>query len=184
VLPPLESFLRALRRATADVPADYFALPVADAQLPISPERVYCYELYHQLRVATNEEFLYTLSGEIDKAGYPLLPRGEPARKPDLVVHRPGTHENLLVIEVKPSIARVEEFEAALTSLVWFTSAPLLYERALLLVFGGERGALVRTLRRLTRYEQELRDEVVLVFHHAEAGAAAEKVSGREIAAA
>jgi len=35
--------------ASARIAADYFQLPVADAD-SVYRERVYCYELYHQLR--------------------------------------------------------------------------------------------------------------------------------------
>lgn len=63
-------------------------------------ERVYCYELYHQLRLALPANFLYTLQGEVDKMGHPIITGGV---KPDFILHKSGTmNDNFLVIEVKP----------------------------------------------------------------------------------
>ena len=47
----VEAFIRCLTNATARVPEVYCQLPVAGEKSPIYRERVYCYELYHQLRI-------------------------------------------------------------------------------------------------------------------------------------
>jgi hypothetical protein len=70
-------------------------------------ERVYCYELYHQLRrrLDRETEFPYALNGEVDKRSHPVLRELELEKIPDFLVHDPGTPENLVVMEVKPSDA-------------------------------------------------------------------------------
>ena len=60
--------------ASAHIGADYFQLPVADADA-VYRERVYCYELYHQLRCLW-KDFPFSLGGEIDKQGNPHFHRG------------------------------------------------------------------------------------------------------------
>jgi hypothetical protein len=45
----------------------YFQLPISGKETPIFRERVYCYELYHQMRDVIDRAFLYKLDGEVDK---------------------------------------------------------------------------------------------------------------------
>lgn len=96
-----------LAEATAGIGRDYFLLPVADAEggEPIMQyrERVYAYELYHQLRSRWPAEWEYSLAGEIDKRGHPIVRGGIlDNSKPDLLVHVPGRMDaNLAVMEIK-----------------------------------------------------------------------------------
>lgn len=96
--------------ACCAIAPDYMLLPVYGKEDPQYRERVYCYELYHQLRLSMPEEnFPYSLSGEVDKSGHPLI-RGNYLDdvKPDLIAHVPGEMDrNLCVIEVKPINAGV-----------------------------------------------------------------------------
>ena len=90
--------------ASSQVGEQYFQLPVAGREDPEYRERVYCYELYHCWRSRWPEDFPFSLSGEIDKSGHPLI-RNNP--KPDFLVHMPGEMTNLLIVEVKPANAQV-----------------------------------------------------------------------------
>jgi len=45
----MEQFTQIFRDATAAIPPEYFLLPIHGAD-PVYRERVYCYELYHQMR--------------------------------------------------------------------------------------------------------------------------------------
>jgi hypothetical protein len=87
-----KSFARLLgliEHATSLIGTDYFQLPVADADA-VYRERVYCYELYHQLRCLWGD-FPFSLGGEIDKQGNPHFHGGPyAAAVPDLLVHNPG----------------------------------------------------------------------------------------------
>jgi hypothetical protein len=70
--------------ASSQVGDEYFQLPVAGKEEPEYRERVYCYELYHLWRCHWPKGFRFSLCGEVDKKGHPLV-RGEP--KPDYLVH-------------------------------------------------------------------------------------------------
>ena len=89
--------INALERATQAIGEPYFLLPIAGRDLPIKRERVYCYELYHQLRAALRGVPLI-LTGEPDKRGHPDFP----PINPDFILHTPGHHrDNSAVIEVE-----------------------------------------------------------------------------------
>ena len=90
----------ALRVATANISSNYFLLPIAGMEHPIKRERAYCYELYHQLRIALAQTNL-VLTGEPDKKRHPAFDR-ERHPNPDLILHLPGSHRhNASVVEVE-----------------------------------------------------------------------------------
>ena len=123
--------------ATQGVTRPYFQLPVAGTQDLIYRERVYCYELYHQMRSLWPFDCQFSLSGEIDKAGHPLV-RGNnlDAKKPDFLVHVPGDMGgNYAVVEVKPVNAGLDGVKKDLDTLAAFRQLAD-YERGLLLVYG------------------------------------------------
>ncbi len=62
-----------LRDAAAAIGPAYFQLPIAGKESPIYRERVYCYELYHQMRQRWPPDSPFTLGGEVDKQGHPLV---------------------------------------------------------------------------------------------------------------
>lgn len=114
----LESVTQWLLNASSKVEPHYFQLPVAGREQPCYRERVYCYELYHHWRSYWTKKFPFSLGGEVDKAGHPLIRGG---KKPDFLVHIPGRMRNLLVVEVKPSNATADEMAADLKKLLKFT---------------------------------------------------------------
>ena len=107
----LEHFSSILSWATERIHADYMQLPVAGQEDTIYRERVYCYELYHCLRLTMsklNQVFPYMLCGELDKSGHPYIRGNSLDRvKPDFLIHVPlSMSENLVAIEAKP-VARI-----------------------------------------------------------------------------
>ena len=131
--------------ATRDIIPDYFQLPVAGREDPIYRERVYCYELYHQLRLRWPAGTEYSLCGEIDKNGHGLI-RGNDLdnKKPDFLVHVPGVMEqNYLVMEVKSENAHKAGIEKDLRTLTAFCTKGE-YSRAILLVYGSSETAFDR----------------------------------------
>jgi hypothetical protein len=134
--------------ATAGIAPQYFHLPVAGVETPKYRERVYCYELYHQIRKRwpTAWQNSYSLGGEVDKGGNPAT-RGNvlDRTKPDFIFHIPGHEINLLVVEVKPgNIARkgadpLELISADLKKLTAFTKIGR-YLSAIYLIYGGSEG--------------------------------------------
>lgn len=92
------AFLRSFRRAVTAIDSRFFRVMVAGSDRTFFRERVYCYELYHQLR-SILKGFPLTIYGEVDKSGHP---RRAERRIPDFVVHDPGDDKlNLVIVEVK-----------------------------------------------------------------------------------
>lgn len=88
--------------AASNVMDPYFNLKVAGTEGPILRERVYAYELYHQLRCLRPHEAM-TLTAEPDKSGHREITDDS---NPDFVFHTPGTMaENLALLEVKRAIS-------------------------------------------------------------------------------
>jgi hypothetical protein len=140
-------FMELLNIACQRIDQRWFVLPV-DSRLAARStayrERVYCYELYHQLRrfsdapegIAAGAPD-YLLSGEIDKAGLNVITVNG-REKPDLVWHVPGTSRNAVVIEVKPASRWSPRGVAKdLKTLAAFLNVPKRgYRRGVLLIFG------------------------------------------------
>lgn len=131
----MEQFTQIFCDATSAIPSEYFLLPIYGAD-PVYRERVYCYELYHQMRRLWPAESPYRLNGEVDKRSHPYFQDGAQP-KPDLLVHQPGAGENYAVIEVKSSRAATRDIEKDLGTLTLFRNR-LGYERSIYLVYGAE----------------------------------------------
>ncbi|MBB4010508.1 MULTISPECIES: hypothetical protein [Rhizobium/Agrobacterium group] len=159
-----------LAKATGQVEAHFFNLPI-DGGGPIYRERVYCYELYHQLRILwpRRDETDFVLNGEVDKRGHPILHRlGLDMSIPDLLVHVPGyMGRNHAIIEVKAggnAANNPRGIEKDFATLSVFQTE-VGYERGLYLFYGYYPERLVRDIAR--RFENGPRIEVWL---HSEPG--------------
>lgn len=131
--------------ATQGIREEYFQLPIDGREEPVYRERVYCYELYHQMRLVWPNGSLFTLSGEVDKSGHPLFRgNGLDRAKPDFLVHMPGDMSgNHAIIEVKPINAQRSGLKKDLKTLTAFRRYAN-YERALYLFYGaGEIESIV-----------------------------------------
>lgn len=132
-----------LCKATKSISTQFFQLPVAGKENPIYRERVYCYELYHHIRALWPEDTRYSLGGEVDKSGHPLIRGSNLDRtKPDFLVHVPGDMTcNELVMEVKPINAETGGVKKDLRTLTAYRRKAY-YQRAILLVYGGRQDNL------------------------------------------
>jgi hypothetical protein len=168
----MERLNRILRRATRAIEPGYFRLNI-DGGDPIYRERVYCYELYHQMRCRWPGDTEFYLNGEIDKAAHPILQQlGAAHAKPDLLVHRPGYMVgNHAIIEVKHSNASNDGIRSDLTKLSLFVRN-VRYQRAIYLIYG--EGADARIVERIQNIAAGLGDlEPVEVWLHQQATHAA-----------
>ena len=129
-----------LQAATAGVEAMYFHLNI-DGGDPVFRERVYCYELYHQMRKNWPVGCTFHLNGELDKRAHPILRElGADHAKPDLLVHTPGAMAgNYAIIEVKHSTAAAG-VRKDLETLDLFVRK-VGYQRAIYLIYGWEANA-------------------------------------------
>lgn len=139
--PAAERFIEHIGHAADRIPWEYFQLPVFGKEDPIYRERVYCYELYHQLRILLEEDAAldgYVLSGEIDKQGHPVI---RPCA-PDFVFHNPGAMQNLVIVEVKPINAAIEGVLKDRETLEYFLSPEIGYQAGIELIYGQNEKAL------------------------------------------
>ena len=106
-------YIDILKKALSKVEAEYFKPRTTYQPKGIVRERIFCYELYHQMRISPNNKL--SLHGEIDKSGHRDFLK---SLNPDFVFHAQTTHlANTLVIEVKGRIVRKEikkDFETLL----------------------------------------------------------------------
>lgn len=102
----LKKYLNIIIEALNNMDERYYNLKTTYEPAGIVRERVFCYELYHQIRcVQTKQrETKLSLNGEIDKRGHPEFDEHD-QKNPDFVFHIPGkTSGNTIVMEVKGKI--------------------------------------------------------------------------------
>lgn len=182
----LNHFEEIVAVACSRIGAEYFQLPVADADA-VYRERVYCYELYHQLRRLWRG-FPFSLGGEVDKEGHPHFEDGPHAgAKPDFLVHQPGRMDrNLACVEVKPATSRVATFKEDLRKLTWF-HLNARYHGGIFLVYGQnleieDWDARVRDkVLRAMRDDAEIDPAAIRVLFHGGPGQAAVKLELHEV---
>ncbi len=157
-----------LQEATAGVEPMYFNLNI-DGGDPVFRERVYCYELYHQMRKNWPINSPYFLNGELDKRAHPILRElGADHAKPDLLVHTPGAMAgNYAIIEVKHSTA-AEGIRKDLKTLDLFVRR-VGYQRAIYLIYGNDANA--RGVGRIEAIANEFQELMPIeLWLHSEVG--------------
>jgi hypothetical protein len=128
-----DRFLAWLSQATALIGPEYVSVSTAGSETPRMRERVYSYELYHQLRCIAGDSGPLRVMGELDKRGHATI---SAAVAPDLVCHTPGAMtDNALVVEIKSAYAPISGVRKDLGNLTFFRSEAH-YGRAILLVYG------------------------------------------------
>ena len=102
----VESFVEMIEDSLENVGDEYYKITTTYESSGIVRERVFCYELYHQMRLVQSARGLtdVQIHGEIDKSGHIAFDRN--ARKnPDFVFHIPSMMQgNAIVVEVKGKI--------------------------------------------------------------------------------
>ncbi|MBC7815914.1 MAG: hypothetical protein IAG10_03335 [Planctomycetaceae bacterium] len=167
------SVVEAIIEATKEVRGPYFKLPVAGLDDPLLRERVYCYELYHQLR-RRDQHPKVVLTAEPDKQGNPSFANG-PKPKPDLVFHSPGTHKkNAAVVEVecRPQLRHLRKDMKTLKLM-----QEKGYTTLVLLLFGVVTVPWKRIRRAATEAGLDVAECVVLLHSHNGKPASIEKDS-------
>jgi hypothetical protein len=144
-------------------------LPVAELTAPLLRERVYCYELYHQLRCILRDDIDtgLVLTGEPDKQGNPSFPDIHPI--PDFVLHEPGSHKrNRAVVEVECRVTRRHLCKDLKTFKCLQGKG---YQQFILLLFGV--GAMPWAVLSEAAEKVQMRLDGVSVLLHSEAGSPA-----------
>ena len=135
-----------LDKAMANLENPYFSLPIDGQNVPIYRERVYAYELYHQLRAVWPKDSPFVVSGEVDKSGHPFFREGLlDQAKPDLLIHTPGRMSgNLVIVEIKRANAPKEEIADDLRKISAFCTDAQ-YHLGVLVLFGANERSAVET---------------------------------------
>jgi hypothetical protein len=98
--------INVIEQALMNVGDGYFRVITSYSPNGIVRERVFCYELYHQLRLAMKDSALLSLCGEIDKRGHMGFEEGD-RKNPDFILHNAGNFQNNeLIIEVKGKLIK------------------------------------------------------------------------------
>lgn len=158
-----------LQRATERIEEKYFMLPLAGKEDGVHRERVYCYELYHQMRQIMSAclpmNSPYVLNGEVDKRGHPLI---RSCFIPDLLIHDAGNMDNnLAVIEVKFITAEAGGREKDVKSLQFFLDKAH-YHRGVYLVYGfinGNGNPITKFNESLKEISSSSSSRVSLLWH-------------------
>ncbi len=164
----MQEFTGILQKATKAIKPEYFLLPVYGDHEPIFRERVYCYELYHQLRKRWRNAD-YCLNGEIDKRGHPdpaVIALGHVV--PDFLIHKAGQWLNYAVMEVKPRKADSSDEQIDIDKLIKFRE--LDYKRLIYLIYGE------MTPSQLCRVKDKIGDSPIELWWHDSPGRAAKQI--------
>jgi hypothetical protein len=146
-------YLAVISVACSKISEDFFHIEAADGD-PVWRERVYAYELYHQVRLVLGDDFPLRAHGELDKSGHEHAQGLLAQSKPDLVLHVPGQHgSNELVVEIKaaPNGSANSIYNDDYEKLRRFTDelGQFSYKRGLFLVYGTgaiQKGVAVNAL--------------------------------------
>jgi hypothetical protein len=118
----VETLIRVIAEAAARVHPSYLKIVTTYDLDGITREKVFCYELYHQMRLILGEITGITLNGEIDKSGHHNF-ESHHQKNPDFVFHVPGEwKENSVVVEVKGGIDRRNKIQEDFEKLLTFTN--------------------------------------------------------------
>ena len=160
-----------LAAATSRIEKPFFQLEVAGGER-FYRERVYSYELYHQLRLSWGA-CKYSLNGEIDKSSHSHFRGSRYARaKPDLLVHVPGSmDDNLAIVEIKSIEGENSGWMKDLEKLSWFVTKAA-YAAGMFLVYGGTAEQVSRRCRTITGALASPNEKVAVWAHPAPGQAA------------
>ncbi|WP_299680568.1 hypothetical protein [uncultured Roseobacter sp.] len=170
----MDDFDVIFQQATQSLDTEYFQLPIAEGT-PVYRERVYCYELYHQMRSRWPLETEYRLNGEIDKRTHPVLADARGVGSiPDFLVHVPGDMDyNYAIIEVKRSEANRSEIRNDFIKLNSFLTRGR-YQRAVFLIFGEGAASVAKSA--LSFLDTQPNSSSIEIWHHSEVGQPATRI--------
>ena len=98
-----DDYVKLVYDAMRNVSKEFFEIEIAKGIEEKRRERVYCYELYHQIRSLQEKNNLndFTVNAEIDKRGHSIITENF---NPDIVIHQQGDMVNYIVVEVKVTL--------------------------------------------------------------------------------
>jgi hypothetical protein len=134
-----------VKRSLEGIGKEYFKLITTYEPSGIVRERVFCYELYHQIRLNMGTDYALSLNGEIDKRGHVDFHPAD-QKNPDFVFHLPGTHEgNTLIVEVKGTLTRRKEIIQDFSTILLFVTK-YQYQAGIFILYNHSLHELVEDL--------------------------------------
>ena len=135
----VESFVEMIKGSLDNVGDEYYKITTTYESSGIVRERVFCYELYHQMRLVQSARGLtdVQIHGEIDKSGHIAFDRNS-GKNPDFVFHIPGMMQgNAIVVEVKGKIEGnyQEGIDKDIVTLSKFTDNKHYYHSGVLIIY-------------------------------------------------
>lgn len=114
-----DAYVKLIYDAIGNVSKEFFEIGIAEGVDQKRRERVFCYELYHQIRSLQEKNNLknFTVNAEIDKRGHYVIKENF---NPDIVIHQQGNMNNYIVIEAKvilDAYGIVKDFNTIITML-------------------------------------------------------------------
>ena len=130
----LQKYVDLIKNALGNIDTKYFKMDIFGSSKKIIRERVFCYELYHQIRLCQKKSGLnqLTLNAEPDKSGRYDFDR----ENPDFIFHIPGTMDhNDIIIEVKGDLSRIGAIEKDIHTLTNFVRN-YEYRKGIYIIYG------------------------------------------------
>jgi len=166
-----EVFLQCLLKEPAKMDTHYFQVPVYGTDKRFLRERVYCYELYHLLRIALGNNYPCKLMGELDKNNNPVIQPIAGAKEPDLLWHEPGEEpNNIAIVEVK-ALVRFPNNKIVTPRIIGdtkkllkFLHPQIHYRKAIQLLYGhGHLGEVQALAKKISA--NDFADQVMVIWH-------------------
>lgn len=147
----------------------YINFSVAGREETIERERIYCSELYHQLRNRF-DMIDYEVNNEPNKIKHPIIEELCGAVDPDLIIHRPGLmgeEDNLAVIEVKRSTGDLTKgILKDINTINCMTTIENGYYGGIILVYGNLNKNKERYLiNRIIEHKSDEIKKLILLLH-------------------
>jgi hypothetical protein len=171
--PGITAVLDAVGTATRKIEPEFFRLSEHGLADQNYRTRVYCYELFHQLRCCVPHNNWHVLSHDVHRLHLPLFNRLFKRNIPDFMLHVPTeVAPNLIVINVRPINSGSQVIEKEVATLKRFTTKSG-GRQAISLIYGD--GVHLDTF--LSRFRNAaLTDGQLLVMWHRHRGESAELV--------
>lgn len=117
-----QKYINLIKNSLESIEPNYYRLVTADNNHVVR-ERVFCYELYHQMRLKQinfEQDLVLQIHGEVDKRGHEDF-KEKDQKNPDFIFHQTGVHQNnMLVIEVKGKLRTRKEITNDIDKLITF----------------------------------------------------------------
>ena len=161
--------LKILSDSIEAIEEKYYNFSVAGSEETIERERIYCSELYHQMRNRF-DVIDYEVNNEPNKMKHPIIEELCGAVDPDFIIHRPGLmgeEDNLAVIEVKRSTGDLTTgIVKDITTINCMTTIKNGYYGGIILIYGNLNGRKKRNLiNRIIKHKSDDIKKLIILLH-------------------